>query len=106
MPDEFFGTGACGVNCLTCGLAVTGRCSPCGSGLSGQAVKKLGAQLEIIGGYCPILKCAVDKKKAFCSRDCPDFPCAHFTSGPYPYSQSFLAMQQRRRQTPKMPPRG
>ena len=98
--NEMFGTGACGVNCLACRLAVTGKCSPCGSGLSEQASRKLAAQLQLIGGYCPILKCAADRKVAYCLRDCDDFPCDKFQSGPYPFSQGFLQMQDRRRRMP------
>ena len=100
MPEEFFGTGACGINCLTCGLSLSGRCSPCGSGLSEQASKKLAGQLKAFGGFCPILKCAVDRKVAFCLRDCRDFPCDNFEGGPYPYSKGYIDMQRRRRQGP------
>ncbi|MBU2547416.1 MAG: hypothetical protein KKB20_03305 [Proteobacteria bacterium] len=100
MPDEIFGTGACGVNCMTCALATTGRCSPCGPGTGSQAARKLGAQLELLGGFCPILKCASDRKIAFCMRDCDRFPCENFQDGPYPYSEGFLSMQHRRRQGP------
>ncbi|MEW6265870.1 MAG: hypothetical protein AB1641_22590 [Thermodesulfobacteriota bacterium] len=106
MRDEIFGTGACGINCLTCGLAVSGRCSPCGPGNGPQAVKKLGIQLEILGGFCPILKCASDRGVAFCPRDCDRFPCGQFQDGPYPYSQGYLSMQARRRRGPDPPPRG
>lgn len=104
MADEIFGTGACGINCLTCRLATSGRCSPCGPGTGSQAAKKLGAQLEHLGGFCPILKCAVDRRVAFCLRDCDDFPCDKFSGGPYPFSEGFLAMQDRRRRIPGDPP--
>ena len=97
MDDEFFGTGACGINCLTCGLGASGRCGPCGAGTSRQASKKLASQLQLLGGFCPILKCAQDRKVSFCLRDCNAFPCEHFSSGPYPYSHGFLNMQERRR---------
>jgi len=100
MGDEIFGTGACGINCLTCRMATGGRCSPCGPGTGAQAVKKLGAQLELLGFFCPILKCALDRKVGFCLRDCDEFPCEHFRGGPYPFSQGFLEMQSRRRRTP------
>jgi hypothetical protein len=104
MNDEIFGTGACGINCLTCGLGASGRCSPCGPGNGDQAAKKLAVQLERLGGFCPILKCASDRQVAFCLRDCDRFPCDHFSGGPYPFSQGFLQMQTRRRQGP--PPGG
>lgn len=94
------GTGACGVNCYTCKLFVEGKCSPCGSGLSEQANRKLSAQLRLMGGVCPILNCAKERGVEFCLRDCDRFPCTHFKSGPYPFSEGFLQMQNRRRGGP------
>jgi hypothetical protein len=91
------GTGACGINCLTCRLFVEGRCSPCGSGISEQASRKLAAQLRLMGGVCPILNCAMERKVEYCLRDCDRFPCNHFKSGPYPFSEGYLQMQNRRR---------
>ncbi len=104
MP-EGQGTGACGVNCLVCGLFRQGLCSPCGAGVEPQAQAKLAAQLRLLGGVCPILNCAAQRKVAYCSADCPDFPCPHFEDGPYPFSQGYLNMQIRRRggQTPPDP---
>ncbi len=98
------GTGACGINCLVCRLAVEGKCSPCGAGTSEQAQKKLAAQMRLLGGVCPILNCASDRRIDYCLRDCLDFPCPHFEDGPYPFSQGFLSMQLRRRKQP-LPPR-
>ncbi len=103
------GTGACGINCLTCGLFRQGKCGPCGAGDEGQAQVKLAAQLRLLGGACPILQCAVQRKVAYCSADCELFPCRHFSSGPYPFSQGYLDMQLRRRSRPGLkppPPRG
>jgi hypothetical protein len=94
------GTGACGINCYACKLFVNGQCSPCGSGRSAQAAKKLAAQLRLRGGVCPILNCAVERKIEFCLRDCDKFPCNHFKSGPYPFSDGYLQMQSRRRRIP------
>jgi hypothetical protein len=37
----------------------------------------------------------------YCLRDCNTFPCENFSSGPYPFSQGFLSMQERRRQQPQ-----
>jgi len=94
------GTGACGINCLVCGLMRQGKCSPCGPGDSPQAQKKLAAQLGLLGGTCPILQCAAQRNIAHCPADCPDFPCGRFRAGPYPYSQGYLDMQLRRRAQP------
>lgn len=104
MSDEIFGTGACGINCLTCRLAATGVCSPCGPGTSVHAAKKLAAQLKLMGGFCPILKCASDRLVAFCLRDCDKFPCRHFKDQQYPFSPGYLKMQTRRREAGKPKP--
>ena len=97
---ELDGTGACGVNCLACRLALEGKCSPCGAGTSAQAARKLEAQERLIGAPCPILACASARNTAHCLRDCPEFPCPHFEDGPYPFSDGFLNMQLRRRKAP------
>lgn len=91
------GTGACGIDCNVCRLHVYGICSTCGGGTSEQGKDKLQAQMRLFNSSCPILACAVDKKLAHCMRDCDDYPCDHFSSGPYPYSEGFLEMQKRRR---------
>ena len=39
----------------------------------------------------------LNKKVAFCLRDCETFPCENFNNGPYPFSNGFLSMQSRRR---------
>ena len=94
------GTGACGINCTVCRLAVGGECSPCGAGISAQAERKLEAQLRLLGAPCPILQCAHDRRVEYCLRDCLDFPCPHFEDGPYPFSEGFCQMQRRRRSQP------
>lgn len=94
------GTGACGINCLACRLSLEGKCSPCGSGGSDQARKKLEAQERLIGAPCPILACATARRIDYCLRDCLEFPCPHFEDGPYPFSDGFLNMQTRRRKMP------
>lgn len=94
------GTGACGINCLTCGLMRQGKCSPCAAGREPQAQKKLAAQLSLLGGVCPILQCAVQRKIAYCSADCELYPCHHFLDGSYPFSREYLDMQMRRRGAP------
>ncbi len=90
-------TGACGIDCAACRLAIRGVCSSCGPGRSAQAARKLDAQKRILGQPCPILACAVLNRVDFCTRDCDQFPCENFESGPYPYSHGFLRMRERRR---------
>jgi hypothetical protein len=96
-------TGACGIDCDACQLRLTGACSTCGPGTSVEAEHKLEAQQRILGSPCPILACARINRIAFCLRDCRMFPCDHFSAGPYPFSQGFLAMQERRRRQPPAP---
>lgn len=93
-------TGACGVDCEVCRLRLMEVCSSCGPGRGAIAAKKLEAQKRILGSPCPILACASLKQIDHCLRDCAEFPCVNFSSGPYPFSLGFLAMQERRRKEP------
>jgi hypothetical protein len=90
-------TGACGINCDICKLKLLGTCSSCGAGLSLEAEKKLAAQQKLFGSTCAILACAKINRIHYCLRDCNQFPCANFSAGPYPFSQAYLQMQERRR---------
>ncbi len=93
-------TGACGINCDVCKLRLLGTCSSCGSGKSENAQRKLAAQRRIFGGTCVMLECACLNHIEYCMRDCNSFPCENFNLGPYPFSQGFLDMQERRLQKP------
>ncbi len=94
-------TGACGINCDVCKLRLLGTCSTCGAGKSPDARRKLAAQQRTFGGTCAILECAALNQLAYCPRDCDAFPCDNFRIGPYPFSEGFIDMQQRRiRQRP------
>jgi hypothetical protein len=90
-------TGACGINCDVCKLNLLGTCSSCGSGKSPEAEQKLAAQQRLFGSTCAILACAQMNQIEYCLRDCRQFPCDNFSKGPYPFSQGYLQMQQRRR---------
>jgi hypothetical protein len=90
-------TGACGIDCSACRLNAVGLCSSCGSGKSAEAQAKIAAQIRILGGPCPILACAVKNQLDYCLKDCFAFPCERFSGGPYPFSEGFLMMQERRR---------
>jgi Domain of unknown function (DUF3786) len=57
----------------------------------------MAAQVRILGSPCPILECASRNGIAYCLRDCPQFPCNRLSTGPYPFSEGFLKMQERRR---------
>ena len=89
-------TGACGISCDVCKLNLLGTCSSCGPGTSLEAQKKLAAQLRLLGGTCSILACANMNQLEYCMRDCHQFPCDNFRNGPYPFSQGYLNMQERR----------
>ncbi len=89
-------TGACGINCDVCKLNLLGTCSTCGPGTSLEADKKLAVQQRLLGSVCAILACARMNQLEYCMRDCCQYPCKNFRAGPYPFSQGFLNMQQRR----------
>jgi len=89
-------TGVCGIDCDVCKLNLLGTCSSCGPGTSREAEKKLAAQQRLLGSPCSILACARMNQIEYCMRDCHQFPCDNFRAGPYPFSQGFLNMQQRR----------
>lgn len=89
-------TGVCGIDCDVCRLNLLGTCSSCGPGTSLEAEKKLAAQQRLLGSACSILACARMNQIEYCMRDCHQFPCNNFRAGPYPFSQGFLNMQQRR----------
>lgn len=89
-------TGACGIDCNVCRLRLLGTCSSCGGGKSREAEAKRAAQERLFGQPCPILACAIMNKTDYCPRDCPQYPCENFSSGPYPFSRSYLEMQRRR----------
>ena len=89
-------TGACGINCDVCKLNLLGTCSTCGPGTGPEAEKKLAAQQRLLGSTCSILSCARMNQLEYCMRDCKQFPCDNFRTGPYPFSQGYLNMQARR----------
>lgn len=101
-------TGACGINCDVCRLKVLGICSTCGDGISAEARLKIEAQKRLLGQACHILLCAQSTHVKYCMRDCRHFPCNNFNIGPYPFSQGFLNMQERRRKQkpPAINPQG
>jgi hypothetical protein len=78
-------------------LKLLGTCSSCGPGLSLEAEKKLATQQKLFGSPCAILACAKMNRIQYCLRDCNQFPCDNFSVGPYPFSEAYLQMQQRRR---------
>lgn len=92
-------TGACGISCDVCRLFVTGVCGTCGAATSWEASAKIEVQKKLFDQPCPILACARMNGIDYCNRDCDAFPCENFRHGPYPFSEGYLAMQERRRIT-------
>jgi len=90
-------TAACGINCDVCRLKILGICSSCGPGTSQEAIDKIEVQKHLFGQPCPVLACAHMNHIQFCLRDCESFPCENFQAGPYPFSEGYLNMQERRR---------
>ena len=93
-------TGACGINCDVCRLNLLGLCTTCGAGKSEEARVKLETQKRVLGDTCPVLSCVVMNRKNYCIRDCNQFPCENYQMNPYPFSEGFLHMQKRRRESP------
>jgi len=91
-------TGACGINCDVCKLNLLGVCATCGPGTSREGAEKIKVQEKLFGQPCPVLACARANHLEYCTRDCSIFPCENFQRGPYPYSEGYLNMQQRRRE--------
>lgn len=69
--------GPCGILCIVCHYYVRGLCRGC---VRGDLCPPSRAEVSA----CPILRCAADRKIPYCSRDCPDFPCALFGQS-FPY---------------------
>lgn len=90
-------TGACGISCDVCRLFTTGVCGTCGAGTSREGGAKIEVQKRLFDQPCPILACAQMNGIGYCNRDCDTFPCENFRRGPYPFSDGYLAMQERRR---------
>ncbi|MBI3942389.1 MAG: DUF3795 domain-containing protein, partial [Chloroflexi bacterium] len=60
--------GPCGQACSVCGFHVKGLCEGC---LPGDRCPPEKAARQ----QCPVLFCASSRRIAFCSRDCPQYPC-------------------------------
>ncbi len=81
--------GACGISCEVCGLRIKGVCKGCVPGNDPNVNERL-SYLRSINALCPVLRCAAEKKVAYCLRDCDSFPCEVFEKGGFPYSEAFL----------------
>ncbi len=64
--------GPCGLVCSLCRFRTEGRCEGCLPG--DRAPPDL-----VVRRGCPVLACAHARRIAYCSRDCPDFPCLLYT---------------------------
>ena len=82
-------TAACGVNCDVCGLKIDGKCGGCVPGDHPKALERSEEIKEIMGHYCPSMKCAAEKKVAHCI-SCEEFPCKLQYKWEIPYSKTLL----------------
>lgn len=82
--------GACGVCCSVCRLYTYGVCVGCAPGDACPLEK-------VVELACPILRCATAKRVAFCTRDCPEYPCVLYEHG-VPICDRFVAL------APQAPP--
>ncbi len=80
-------TGACGINCDVC--ALKDKCGGCVPGNHPQAPQRLEQIKEMMGAYCPVLKCAMERNIDYCLR-CPQFPCSIHYKWEIPYSKTLL----------------
>ncbi len=83
--------GACGVCCSACRLHKTLNCK-CSAGAEEIAKNKVKTNWNGRGVLCSVCKCAVEKKVAYCTRDCDKFKAWHF-----PYGEAYLKMHERRK---------
>ena len=56
-------TAACGLDCDVCGLKRDKKCGGCVPGTHPKALERSEEIKEIMGAYCPAMKCAAEKKR-------------------------------------------
>ena len=78
---------ACGIACEVCG--VKDKCGGCVSGIDPAAPQRLEQIKEMMGVYCPVLKCAIENKVVYCL-SCEKFPCEVHYKWEIPYSRKLL----------------
>ncbi|MDY6911600.1 MAG: DUF3795 domain-containing protein [Chloroflexota bacterium] len=83
---------ACGIDCQTCGLY--DNCGGCPSGTDPSAPQRSEHIKEIMGAYCPALKCAIEKKVEYCL-SCKEFPCEVHYKWEIPYSKKILDLHKK-----------
>ena len=82
-------TAACGVDCDVCGLKRDKKCGGCVPGTDPRALERSEEIKQIMGAYCPAMKCAAEKKVAYCP-SCDEFPCKLLYKWEIPYSKKLL----------------
>jgi len=92
--------GACGVCCSTCRFSKTLDCK-CSAGTEETAKNNVKTNWGGRGVLCLICKCAVEKKIAYCSKDCLEFPCQKFKEWYFPYGEAYINMCERRKKDEK-----
>ncbi|PIU36353.1 hypothetical protein COT03_00035 [Candidatus Shapirobacteria bacterium CG07_land_8_20_14_0_80_39_18] len=92
--------GACGVCCSTCRFFKTLNCK-CSAGTEKIAQNKVKTNWGGRGILCLVCKCAVEKKVAYCTRDCGEFPCQKLRKWHFPYGEAYLKMYEQRKKEEK-----
>ena len=82
---------ACGIACEVCGFK--DKCGGCVSGTDSTAPQRLEQLKEMMGTYCPVLKCAIKSSVAYCL-SCDEFPCEVHYKWEIPYSKKLLDLFQ------------
>lgn len=80
-------TAACGIDCEVCGIK--DECGGCVPGTHPEAPQRSEQIKEIMGAYCPALKCAIENKVDYCL-SCDKFPCEVLYKWEIPYSKTLL----------------
>ena len=78
---------ACGICCEVC--AAYEKCGGCPCGTDPSVPQRLERIKEMMGAYCPVLKCAMEKKVEYCL-SCKEFPCEVHYKWEIPYSRKIL----------------
>jgi len=82
-------TAACGVDCNVCGLKRDNKCEGCVPGDHPRALERSEEIKQIMGAYCPAMKCAAEKRVPYCP-SCDEFPCKLLYKWEIPYSKKLL----------------
>lgn len=84
-------TAACGVDCEVCDLKARNKCGGCVPGNHPRAMERSEEIKQVMGAYCPAMKCAAERKQPYCL-SCEEFPCKVHYKWEIPYSSRLLKL--------------